>query len=687
MSLTVPKAGVIGGATASPRFEADQTGDMMAQFGQRMFEIGTQIKADRLDRQMKRAQVDMTRDLGEARIEFDQMGDPDQIDELWPQRVAEIRERHRANLDPENAETFDLAYDDLANRQGFAIGRRAIDLRQSQRMATWEDYRTVAMQQAVLVDADTREALYRQGDEQVDSLVANGIMTPQAAAEEKRRFREQAQNAIVIDQVSNRPDEFLQNADAGEYGYLPPEEIARYRQQATSNIAAAEAKAIRQAELDAKEQATQIGKRLGEISQIADAGRVAVDETFLNLPAVQAHPDYPKAMAAIALRNERADLPFMTPQQLDGLIREEEGKAIDAPFRAERLKVLTEHRDAAAQGWGHDAIAHAGKTGFRVPAMPDIATADPAEIGAAIQQRQAFAEGLREGGYTGDRRAAPLSLDEQEDLKAALSVDADPARRAELVKSLTVSGATGLIADPALQHVGGLLAAGGSDALGRSILKGQQVLARDNVVLPPLADRLDPVFSQIGTLFADSQDGPATQASVIAAADALYAERQRKVDPTAPINETAYKQALHEVMGGTGTYDGDTASGGVATIAGRPTILPMGLSKRQVERAAEMLFRDLNGRGAGGGPTADPGEKVNQGLASLRQMSINGSLPTIGGEVVDADDWRDAEFVSTGPDEYQMVLTTQDGPITAIDSETGDPFVFSLSRLARRYGQ
>lgn len=685
MTLTVPKAGVFGGATASPRFEADQTGDMVAQFGQRMLEIGSQIKADRLDRQMNRVQVDMTRDLGEARNEFDQMGDPDEIDRLWPQRVAEIREKHRQSLDPENADRFDLAYDDLANRQAFAIGRRSIDLRQSQRMATWSDYRAVAGQQAVAVDADTREALYQQFDAQTDSLVSNGIMTPEKAAEEKRLFREQTQNTHVIGQISDDPQGFLDRADAGEYGYLPPEQVARYRAQATSNIAAAEARAIRQADLDAKEQSALIGRRLVEIAQIADADRIAVDESFLALPEVQAHPDFPKAKAAIDLRTERADLPFMTPAQMDALIAQEESKPIDAPFRAARLKVLEERRDAALEGWARDAIAFAEKSGFRVPEMPDIEAAPVAEIEAAIQKRAAFAEGLLEGGFTKGVQA--LTLDEREALKSALSVDADPARRAELASALARNNAAHLIEDPVAQHVGGLLVSGGSEALGRSILRGQQVLAQDNIVLPALKDRLDPAFDQIGALFADAQGGEATQASIVAATDALYAARQRRVDPAAPINETVYKQALHEVMGGTGTFDSDEATGGVARVAGRLTVIPMGVSATSAERARKLLYRDLIGVGAGGGPTADPSAKMRQGQDSMRQVSLSGGVPTIGGEVIGADDWDDAEFVATGPDEYQLVIPTQDGVITALDSDSKEPFVFSLTRLIRRYDQ
>lgn len=686
MTLTVPRAAVIAGAAPSLKVDTPQTGNMIAGLGERMFQIGMQLEDDRLDREAKRLQVDMTRDLGQLRTEFDHMGDPDDIDTLWGPRVTELKDQYLQKADPKNAERVGLIIDDLSERHTFAVGRRSLGLRDSQRLAIWDDYRAVAAQQAVLVDDGTRDMLYQQFDAETDDLARRGIISPQQAAERRRDFRTEVQNTRIIDQVASDPEGFLTAADAGSYSHLPPEQMARYRVQADAKIAAREALLIKQADLDLKAQNTLIAKRLTAITDIANADRTAIDETFMSLPEVQGHPDYPKAMAAISLREERADLPFMTPAQRAEMIASEEQKSIDQPWQKERLVVLRDYDAAARKDWGHDAMGAAIKGGFRMAELPDLATADVEDIASAIQMRIANAEGLHQGGFT-EQVPDPVTLDERAAMKEALAVDADPARRADLATALVGAGASKLIDDPVARHVGALLTMGGNDALGRSILRGQQVLEHGNIVPPSKAETLAPTFDQIGPLFADMLGGEEEQAIILNATDALYASRVRASDPTGKIDETAYKQALHEVMGGTGTAGKVDATGGVASINHRLTILPMGVTARSVEQSKTALFRDLDGVGGTGGPTADPAARMKRGTESLRQISISGGMPTLGGEVIDASDWSDAEFVAIGDDTYQLVVPVADVDLVALDSETGQPFVFSLSRLTARYGR
>ena len=58
--LTVPRAPTTVGRSATVRFEDPGTGQMAAQFGNRLLEFGTALENDRLDREMSRIKVDMT---------------------------------------------------------------------------------------------------------------------------------------------------------------------------------------------------------------------------------------------------------------------------------------------------------------------------------------------------------------------------------------------------------------------------------------------------------------------------------------------------------------------------------------------------------------------------------------------------------------------------------------------------
>lgn len=700
MSLTVPKAGLIAGRAAQPQIEASQAGAAIARFGDVMMQVGTGIENDRLEREMGRLQVDMTRDLNAMRLEFEQMGDPDAIDTLWPQRVAELRstymegvdENGRRRVDPKNADRFSLGFDDLVNRHAFAIGRKTLALRQSQRIANWGDYRATAAPQAATTDPGTREALYANFDAQTDALVASGAMTPEEAAKEKRGFRIETENARIIGMVSDDPTGFLAAADAGEFADTPPEVMARYRVQAQNGIARAEKEAETEAKLEAKERSAAIGKRLGDIANIAGKDRVAVDEVWLSDPEVQAHPDFPKTKAALDLRTERGDLPYLTVPELDALIAEEAARPVTEPFQAERLEVLEGYREKAATGWRRDPIAFAAGNGFKVPDLPAFDPANPDDFRAGLEARVAFSSALQEAGYT--RQAIPLTLDEQEALKSAISVEADPAARARLARDLTETigrGAPGvltaLVDDPVFLHAGGFLAAGGNDGLAREMLRGQQVMDQGNVVMPPAKDRIAPVFDQIGDMFADVPGGEIIQGQIVAAADALYAARSRRLDPAGAVDEDLYNQALHEVLGGTGRYGRGDATGGVAEIGGRLTALPTGVSVDDFEAAVMGLRRDLMGRRLGDDPKATPEDRAARAEKALTGASVSGGMPLIGGARLTPDDWGDAQFIAVGPDQYSIVFQRRGGDMQAVDDQTGEAYVFDLRKLLRGYGR
>ena len=72
----------------------------------------------------------------------------------------------------------------------------------------------------------------------------------------------------------------------------------------------------------------QIGNRLSDLREVIQLGRTPTDIAFLDDPEAQAHPDYPRTMAALELQRDAPLLSQMSADELDAMIAEEEAKPI-----------------------------------------------------------------------------------------------------------------------------------------------------------------------------------------------------------------------------------------------------------------------------------------------------------------------------------------------------------------------
>lgn len=700
--LTVPRAPTTVGRSATVRFEDPGTGQMAAQFGNRLLEFGTALENDRLDREMSRIKVDMTKDLGQLRLQVEDMGDPDAAGQAWDQGMARIRDSYltsqgdngRPRVDPKNRENFGLAFDDLSNSHALALGGRFMALRQSQRAATYYEYTNVASAAAASADPGTRDQLYADYDAETDKQVAAGTLSPEDAAVKKREFRQTTENTGAIGALADDPAGMIEAIDAGEYATLDPETRARYRVSAQAELDRRAAAAAKDAEAKTKERSAQIDKRLGDIINIAGNGRVAVDEAWLNSPEVKGSAKYNEAQAAIALRNEIPGLAMMTLPQLDTLIAEEAKKPLTAPYQADRLKVLQTQRSAAADGWRTDPIAFAKKSGLPVPDLPDFDAANPDAYAEAVAARVTFGLGLKDQGYTKD--VAYLDLSEQAAIKKALATTTDPAARAALAGALTgavlqrkgdPAQIAALAEDPVLSWAGDMLARGvGNQPLAAEMVEGQQALQAKTVALPPINARRAAIAPQIGSVLSAIPGGNDSQAKLMAVADAIYASRVRPTDANEPLDEEAYQQAWHEAFGGTGQFGTSKAAGGIQEVNGALTILDPGIRVADIDDTLMQLQRQIYFERPGTNAVDLSGQSRRWPKSSqdaLRGATRTGGLPQIGDQPLTNDDWGNATFVARGPDSYAVILN---GDAVA-DSSNGDEFRFSMKRLLAEYGR
>jgi hypothetical protein len=705
--LTVPRAPALVGRTANVDTTpvAGALAGAIGDFGETILRHGMALEADRLDRQMSRRQVDITRDLGELRLQVEDMGDPDAAGAAWDQGFAAIREKYldgadengRPLVDKRNTENFNLAFDDLGNQHALAIGGRLLSLRQSQRAATYYEYGQVAGAEAARTDPETRAALYANFDAETDKQIAAGTMTPEAGAKAKVEFRQSTENAAAIEASAADPAGFLDALDGEGFAHLDAETKARWRVSAQAELARRAAAEVKAADTASKERAAVVKADIEGMINIWGAGQTPANAARLETPEYKDHPLWAEAKAAEALAIEIPGIRQMTPAQLDAQIQVEAAKPKEAPWQTERLKVLKDTREKVAAAYKSDPIAAARTAELAVPALPDDLLADPAATAAALAARVTFAGGLVEQGYT--RSAAYLDAEENAALKAALSADADPAQRVALAGAIVgavrsrggdPSKIDALEADPVLAWTAGMVAGGaGSTRLATEILSGEQAMEAKNLILPPLADRLSPTFDQVGTLFADVPGGEALQGQAVAAADALYAARIRRIDPTGEIDEDLWNQALHEVLGGTGAYGSSAARGGVQDVRGRQTMVDPGVSAQEMTEAFDALLFQMNSEEFGyamSDEMRDLHRWPDSTASALTTASRSGGLPAIGGTVLKEDDLDGATFQAVGRDAYVLVLDQGNGTL-ATDSKTGNAFVFSFARLMQEYGQ
>lgn len=722
--LTVPRAPNIVGRTANEQFEAPEAGAAVAQFGNRMLQFGTALEADRLDRQMSRLRVDMTKDLGELRLQVEEIGDPEAAGAAWDQGIARLRqtyqtgtdERGRPRIDKKNAENFGLAFDDLSNTHALALGGRFLALRQSQRAATYYEYSTVAGDQAAKADPATRDKLYADFDEETDRQVAAGTMDPERAAKAKTEFRQRTENAAAIELQAADPQGLIEALDGDEFANLDPETRARYGVSAQAEVDRRAAADQRAAETAAKEWEAKTGRQLDDLADIYSAGRTPQNAAILADKSLQEHPvlgpKARKALAAEQLATEIPDLAAKTPDELKALIAAEKKRPIRDPWETERLPVLEAQLAVSLDGWKTDPIGFAQKNpDMAVPVLPEFDPSNPDAFVDAVGARVTYGKGLKEKGYVkAAGKAAPfLSREEQASVKAALAVEQDPIARAALGAALfnevmAMGGDPGqieaLAADPVLSWTAGQMAKKAIvPAIAAEILTGQQVLAAKTVVMPPLEARNGETFAYLGTLFNEMPNGDFRKRQVVDAADALFAARIRELKPGEEIPEGLYKQALHEVYGGTGVAGSADAKGGVQEFRDIPTILEPGMSPAAIEQTFATLVDHMrvetNGNGAEVIAATEALPEVPTSTV-LQSVSRSGGVPTSGGEPLEESDFVGGPFKLfekgltlkwVGYDSYVLVLDQGTGQMAEDSTRPGTAYVFSLKRLMQEYGQ
>jgi hypothetical protein len=708
MTLTVPRAGLTAGRAANAAgmpVAEPQTGGLLADLGNAILEKQARLRAERDDLLMQQTNLDMARDLGRARLDVDQISDPDELDRSWQERSQAIYAERVATIkDPQLRQKAELDWQRLNDRQSLAVGERAISLTQSQRAAKWVEHKTLITAEAATADPETFGIYLEQGLAAIDARLAYGDLTPEQAALERGALQSDMLASRATQAISTNPDAFLAAVEAGEYNGLGGNDLTRFRSSAEAERARRAEAAQKAADQQLDQQRAALKKRLTQQSDIFDAGLSATDEALLTDPNVVAlvntDPDlqqaHAKAMAAKSLRDEKPNIRQMTPAELRAQIEAERNTPKDMPFQAERVKVLEGWLAKAETEFSADGIKASRAAGLPVPDLPELDPANPQTLAEGFAQRLTYDAWQRKQGYAAPQ--AILSGDEQARFKAVLDPRADVPAKLALAEAVArgagpearrLAGIMG--ADPVFNRAVRIVQETGDRDLAQQILKGQQKEALGTVSLPPKAQR-QLLFAEVtgGAFSGDS----AREAEIMEAASALYAAEAAGVNPDGentvlPFTQDTeaqdlYRSAIARVTGARPDRNGDLSIGGLQEVNGARVVLPKGIGRDMVEDAWDRVDAQLRGgvwddryqSWSFAGEAADP-------LRALKSASIDpGAAPALGANA--RGQWQGARPRRVGEsDVYELVITRngRDVPVPIEGDPQGRAYRFRMRSL------
>lgn len=723
MSLTVPTAGVSGGRAAQLQFETPQTGNVIAAFGDAVKGIGDQIEGERLDLEMGRLQVDMTRDLGNLRLKYENMGDPEAINAGWGKDLATLKDSYlngqtetgRARVDPKLRDRWSLGFDDLAEKHAFAIGTNVMAIQRSQRVATGIEYAAVAAQQAATVDASTRDTIYAQYDERVDGEVKAGLKTPEAGAKEKLDFRANGDANAAFQMLQDDPHGLLDHLDAGELANLTPEDRAGYAAKATAELDRRAKAAAQDAASAAKEQVAGWKADIQDGLGVISTGKLWGNAALLDNPAVAAAlpNEVAHARGALAFQGEAKNINRMSLDELRAEAANLAGQPATKKWQTEKSVYLDARIADVEKATGTDPV---GFWQASMPeALPPLDLSSPEAAAKSLAGRIARADHLTQTGHL--PKGAYLSAADTAALKPMIADTADANTRLAWASSLTAGGADHAIplakaagATPVFQQALMLLSDGVDPATVMPMLRGEQKLATNVASAPPPKDQ-QALFNELtGDVFAGD---PGAASRVMAGASAIYADDMGTISPDDIANgvfsdgpaRDKMLRAVQSSLGASPDANGDLTIGGVQDIRGRKLALPRGVAASAVEATIDRIGLQLNGLS----PTTET-EKFSPTLApnpamdavakaaapaplpkddiyrGLKDASLTpGQYPDLGANGADpAEMWNNIRIEPAGQigqDAYLLVRTTDRGIDRIMTDPTGHEYYFSLSKL------
>lgn len=712
MALTIPKAGTIGGQSASTAAAVGQivgagaeAAGVMAEFGNRMLEKGLQWKAAQREQAVRKLQLDMTRDMGMAKLEAEQITDPTQVGPFWDAKTAELNAKYvDGQEDPEIRSAMGMAVQGSADQHAVDLAGKVVTLERSQKEADWITARGQIVLDTTRADPTTLDAMLGQGDAWIDSLVTQGILDPAQAATEKEALHQEVWANRARAAIQDDPDAFLAAAARGEWDGMGGTPLA-------TSMVAAKGESDRRAARVASDQEKILDARLSDMTSLFQAGEPVANKAFLETPEAKSRPGWAPAMAAMALAEEFPGFKKLPLSEQNRIIAAEAARPKTHDWEAKRGEVLRAWRDQAAKDWTNDPGQAAKNAGLEYTELPDFDPSDPEAFTAGLKGRIRDDQFFADNGYT-KNVSAVLTKDDKTALKTVIDRAAPAGPKVALAGSILA--ATDGLPEEVLAVLGGdlefnravkVLGLTGDTALTEAILRGGQKIEGKTVILPPHKEQVLIFDAMTGGMFSDA---PEVKKELMAAVLALYADGADSIDGETTAAEgwisdgaayTLYGQSLQRLLGAQPDRNGKLTIGGIQELNGSLVALPPGVSVQDAERGWEDLSHRLAGsvwdtsRGQGEWISAAPEGfdapearlKVAPGdearFAPFMAASLFGGIPDLGKDPA-------ARMATLTPqrigesDVYRLVYDDGSGrPVIVPQAGTDHEYLFRLSDL------
>lgn len=450
----------------------------------------------------------------------------------------------------------------------------------------------------------------------------------------------------------------------------------------------------RRIEKKRKDQESGWKKILSTITDAAKAGMTAANEDILDNPGVASlfPAEVREALAFTTLRDQMPSFMRMSPKDQAAAIAEQKTAPIQEDWEVDLWGAADKAAADNAKRWIEDPMKRAAEVFPEnpPPPLPPLDAADPEAFATALSARAAYANRLKEEGFTD--RPVFITKDEAATLGLMFGKDVPPELKAvgaSVVVSAMGPDAEGFFkqigtTDPIIPHVGALVARGGDQAVALQAMQGQALLDQKVVEAPSsiavsagFDDKMRKAFG-IDTLGVPGAlpvpDG------VRDTAVALYAAM---VPPDADEATQAktMTSAWQKALGQSSVLD--RTVGGVQEIGGNPALLPPTMSGADLDAAMTLAF----GVDSGLAPGRWRDETGAAGAApsmSLWEGAGNG-VPSLGGAPLSNRAWEQGEMFLTpvGGSQYKLTIRHQ-GEIIDVGVQgqpEGVPFIFDAEKL------
>lgn len=437
------------------------------------------------------------------------------------------------------------------------------------------------------------------------------------------------------------------------------------------------------------------------ISDAAQSGRTAADETILQNPEVQSlFPDqWREAAASVMLRDEMPSFMRMTPAEQQQALAEMKSQPVAADWEMDLYGAAERAAEVNAKAWEADPIKQASAVlPDKPPALPTVEQAmqNPQTVVEALGARVAYGLGLKEKGYVDF--TAFFTDEEAATYGALFGKETPPEVKAMLAGAVVAGAGPNAVQvfkelksdDPVTLHAGMLMARGGDTVVPTMAMKGQAMLDQGMVQPPKTATTIASVDANIAKALSAIPNSEKIIGDTMKFGTAIWAYNSSPNASPKDTEQQRMKDAVQAALGQETNKRTGEVTGGVQTVGAGPVLLPTKVSGVKLDAALEKAFSG-GASVPGGFSISMDGFVPSVGFGFGQEASPTAAVPWIAagassfpmleGKPLKPSHAKMATYIPMGGNMYSMWVSAAGGGLTEVRDATGKTFVFDAVKL------